>query len=252
MSKYVIICYAFCLFLIKIEGLLMLKSIQECRDETEIINFFKLRGKNLSIDDVYNLKTSYNNSKTKLNDKSKLTLNQLDKIAGGFYIIKQQKIFKKNKPETVCSLMLGNVPSKYFKDSKGNFCFKEDYIAKFYDSSFIPSIDETHISDKTGKWEPTISFIPIRYFSMRTLPVEILQGVLNFPATDMYSAIQQKNLHTVFFMLTDLYFNSIDIPFSQIIYARFIFNLSNKGQPLTQKQTLQNLLSFYESPRLRS
>lgn len=126
---------------------------------------------------------------------------------------------------------------------------KKDYFEKCEDPNFITLIDKTHKSDETGEFEPTISLIPIKCYSMRTLPVEILQFILNTTVEDIYSKGQKAHLHTLFFDLTSSYFLSKGYYLSDnwTAYNSFISILHNQNQP-TQMHTLKTLLSFKTLP----
>lgn len=130
MSIFVIILYIFCKLIIKFLRIFMVEYIQECRDESEIINFFKLRGKILNKDDINKLKANYKYFTTEKYNKNQLTLKQLDKIAGGFYLYKLS--------ENIFELHKGILPNIFLKKLCNG---KEDYERTLLNPKFIPIID---------------------------------------------------------------------------------------------------------------
>lgn len=202
----------------------MVEYIQECRDESEIINFFKLRGKILNKDDINKLKANYKYFTTENYNKNQLTLKQLDKIAGGFYLYEEEVLkFDGHKLTETVMLFNGEVPS----DIKHMY-EKPSYKAMFDNPAYIPFIKEIHepfdatSHEKTSHAETIcveiehdgitdivsykisyqVNFIPIRLHSIRTLPVEVIQHILNFKIDDLYSSHQKRNLNAMFLSLT--------------------------------------------------
>lgn len=153
----------------------MLKFIQECRDANEIIAFLKLLGKTLTKEDVYNLKQNYNSSKSEFNNK--LTLDQLDKVAGGFVVKRIQYHLANKEMVTYDILRKGNL--QQFQESLPLLSkVDQEYANK---STHIPCIQEIVSMGGQGNiiHESHLTFLSLNSMeALSFMPEHIIQGLI--------------------------------------------------------------------------
>lgn len=142
----------------------ILNGLKQCRDIDEAISFLKSKGINCKKEDLIKFKGKYNN---KVNNTGALTMQQLDKVAGGLVL----RIYECGRKEILSNKTIGDKEKEFLnllitekttklsedkeKEIFGNGYFKDIEISKvnpwnvFENMYYLSHLDKREIANMT-------------------------------------------------------------------------------------------------------